>query len=365
MTIVQDKTQLSNDTRDLCDNRINQIITWLSNLTPLQDHIDWQLSVASSDASFRRYFRVASNVPAPISFIVMDAPPEHENCLPFIDIANRLEAVGLSSPKILAQDLDQGFLLLSDLGTDTLLPHLNLDTAHGYYLSAINSLLTLQTTKTEGLAVYDEALLMREMQLFPTWYVETHCQATLTNIEKAQLDDIMALLVKNALGQPQVFVHRDFHSRNLMLPTIDNLAAGNTALGILDFQDAVIGPITYDLVSLLKDAYIEWDEELVLDWTVRYWEQARNKGVGGKEGISTSFGDFYRDFEWMGLQRHLKVLGIFARLNHRDGKAAYLNDIPLVLSYVYKVCERYNAFKPLIAILDRVTDKQREVTLTF
>ncbi len=187
---------------------------------------------------------------------------------------------------------------------------------------------------------YDEALLSRELRLFPDWYLERHLQISLSSGEKAELEGVFQRILRNSLAQPKVFVHRDYHSRNLMLTKPNP--------GILDFQDAVYGPISYDLVSLFKDAYICWDEERVLDWLIRYWEQARKLGLP----VPADFSDFYRDFEWMGVQRHLKVLGIFARLNYRDGKSAYLADMPLVEDYLRKACGRYKELDPLLMLLD-------------
>jgi len=257
-------------------------------------------------------------------------------------------------PKVLAQDLAQGFLLLSDLGDVTYLSQLNDDTAPRLYHDANMALIKLQLASTpDVLPNYDEALLTREMQLFPDWYVGKHLNVVLDEKQQNDLHKVFGLLNQNILAQGQVYVHRDYHSRNLMVCD-DNP-------GVLDFQDAVYGAITYDLVSLLKDAYISWDEEQIIDWLVRYWQVAKKQGLP----VSADFSEFYRDFEYMGAQRHIKVLGIFARLYHRDGKDGYLKDMPLVLEYLRKACERYIELKPLLRLLDALENKQAQVGYTF
>jgi hypothetical protein len=254
-------------------------------------------------------------------------------------------------PAVLAQDLTQGFLLLSDLGSTTYLhalnEALNEDTENAgdkidfLYHDAVAALLKIQLASKPGvLPEYDEALLLKELNLFPDWYLGRHLHVTPNLQQKGELERIFRKIVDNNLAQPKVFVHRDYHSRNLMVTSPNP--------GVLDFQDAAYGPITYDPVSLFKDAYIRWDEERILDWLIRYWEQARKLGLPVAQG----FGDFYRDFEWMGVQRHIKVLGIFARLNYRDGKSSYLADLPLVESYLRKACERYRELGPLLTLLD-------------
>ena len=298
------------------DNRQQQLETWLS--TALKS-AKFTLTTASADASFRRYFRVHV---ADKTLIAMDAPPTHESCAPFVQVAQLLAEAGLNAPKVLAQDLAQGFLLLSDLGDDTYLSKLNDKTAPELYKNATDALIKMQGISVTGvLPNYDAAMLGREMQLFPDWYVTQHLKTTLTPEQQVVLNNTFKLLSESILAQGQVFVHRDYHSRNLMLTAENNP-------GILDFQDAVYGAISYDLVSLLKDAYIGWDEEQVIDWAVRYWQPAKKAGLP----IPDDFSEFYRDFEWMGAQRHIKVLGIFARLSHRDGKHNYLNDMPIVMT---------------------------------
>ena len=284
----------------------------------------------------------------------MDAPPEHEDCRPFVHVAELFGAAGVNVPKVLAQDLEQGFLLLTDLGSTTYLSALDDSNADHLYRAANEALVKIQLASKNGvLPIYDEALLTREMQLFPDWYVARHLGISLTDAQQRVLQQTFELLNRNILAQGQVFVHRDYHSRNLMV------CADNP--GILDFQDAVTGAITYDLVSLLKDAYIHWEEERVLDWAIRYWEQARKAGLP----VPADFGEFYRDFEWMGAQRQIKVLGIFARLYHRDGKDGYLKDMPLVMSYLRKTCERYIALKPMLRLLDELENRQSQTGLTF
>jgi len=306
---------------------------------------------ASEDASFRRYFRVSEGGR---SWIVMDAPPEREDCRPFVRVARLMREAGLNVPEILAEDLARGLLLLSDLGTTTYLRALNPENADRLFRDAIDALLAWQQASREDvLPPYDEALLQREMQLFPDWYIGRHLGMTLDAVQRDALACVMALLAKSALAQPRVYVHRDYMPRNLMVSEPNP--------GILDFQDAVFGPITYDLVSLFRDAFVSWDEERVLDWAARYWEKAKRRGLP----VAADFAAFYRDFEWMGLQRHLKVLGIFARIRYRDGKPGYLEDTPRFLRYARAVCERYAALAPLLAVLDRIEHRQPSVGLSF
>ena len=331
------------------DNRQQQLETWLS--TALKS-AKFTLTTASADASFRRYFRVHV---ADKTLIAMDAPPTHESCAPFVQVAQLLAEAGLNAPKVLAQDLAQGFLLLRDLGDDTYLSKLNTETAPELYKNATDALIKMQGISVTGiLPNYDAAMLSREMQLFPDWYVAQHLKASLTPEQQVVLNNTFKLLNENILAQGQVFVHRDYHSRNLMLTAENNP-------GILDFQDAVYGAISYDLVSLLKDAYIGWDEEQVIDWAVRYWQPAKKAGLP----IPDDFSEFYRNFEWMGAQRHIKVLGIFARLSHRDGKHNYLNDMPIVMAYLRKVCERYVELRPMLRLLNQLEQSQPQVGYTF
>lgn len=337
------------------DLRLTQLKEWLAD-TPAVQVLPESIRPASSDASFRRYFRVDGQDGAITStYIAMDAPPPHEDVRPFIHVAEVFGETGVSVPKVLAQDAERGFLLLSDLGSTTYLHQLDHDSAHKLYLDAIDALVLIQAqSKPDVLPEYDRALLQRELMLFPDWYVGKHLGIALSDKQTEVLNKVFDALLANNLAQPQVYVHRDYHSRNLMV-----MPQGNP--GILDFQDAVYGPITYDLVSLLRDAYIQWDEEMVLDWAIRYWERAKRAGLPVNPDIDA----FYRDFEFMGLQRHLKVLGIFARLYHRDGKDAYLKDLPLVMEYTRKAAGRYNTLAPLIRLLDELEDKAPSVGYTF
>jgi len=328
--------------------RQQQIKTWLHSKFP--DSL-FDISPASADASFRRYFRATF---VDRTLIVMDAPPQHEDCRPFIHVAQLFGAAGVHVPQVLAQDLEQGFLLLTDLGNTTYLQALNTSNAHELYGAATDALITIQLASREfELPLYDKALLIREMYLFPEWYVTKHLQVRLDEKQNAALETVFQRILQNNLAQPRVFVHRDYHSRNLMI------SAPNP--GILDFQDAVYGPITYDLASLFKDAYINWEEAEVLDWLIRYWEKARKSRLP----VHSDFSDFFRDYEWMGVQRHLKILGIFARLYHRDNKNGYLKDLPLVMDYLRRACERYVDLKPLLHILDILEKKQPVVGYAF
>ncbi|MEO8418418.1 MAG: phosphotransferase [Methylophilaceae bacterium] len=333
-------------------SRQQQLHDWLNKVLA---GAPFSLTPASADASFRRYFRVALN---DHTLIAMDAPPPQENCVPFVHVSEVFAKAGLNVPHVLEQDMAQGFLLLSDLGDTTFLMALNQadmkDKAGDLYRDAYMALIKMQLASRQGVFPdYDEALLMREMQLFPEWYVAKHLQLELNEAQKAVLQKTFALLNSNILKQAQVYVHRDYHSRNLMVCDVNP--------GILDFQDAVYGAITYDLVSLLKDAYIYWEEDQVLDWAVRYWQAARKAHLP----VPQDFAVFYRDFEWMGAQRHLKVLGIFARLYYRDGKEGYLKDMPLVMDYLRRTCARYIELKPLLRLLDELQDFKPAVGYTF
>ena len=325
----------------------------------LQGWIETQLHVsplalerASSDASFRRYFRVRT--PSQ-SLIAVDAPPAHEDCGAFVRVASLMAAAGLNVPRVIAQDLARGFLLLSDLGTAGYLQALNPATADRLFRDAIDALLRWQLASKPGvLPPYDRALLARELALFPQWYVRRHRGIELDAGQVNALEAMFALILHNNLAQPAVYVHRDYMPRNLMVCEPNP--------GVLDFQDAVYGPITYDLASLFKDAFLSWDEERILDWTARYWEKARRAGLP----VASDFADFYRDFEWMGLQRHLKVLGIFARLHYRDGKSGYLDDTPRFAGYVRAVAARYGTLRPLLKLFDEIEGStQARVSYTF
>ena len=316
-------------------DRYELLKEWLASVLDSQP---FELSPASSDASFRRYWRV--NLPGS-SLIAMDAPPAHEDCGRYADLSRRFRAIGINTPEIHAEDRRQGFLLISDLGHRVYLSHLDADSADRLYGDALGALATIQARgPLEGLPRYDAAFLHRELGLFREWFLEAHLGLSLTAEEAAELARVCDLLVESALEQPQVCVHRDYHSRNLML-----MERGNP--GVLDFQDAVVGPVTYDLVSLLRDCYIAWPPERVRDWALGYRQLARQTGV-----LSEVEPDrFLRWFDWMGLQRHLKVCGIFARLNLRDGKPHYLSDIPLTLDYLLEVAAAYPELHGLFRLL--------------
>ncbi len=333
--------------------RQQDILTWLAGIWPASR---FALAPASSDASFRRYFRVTRD--DNITLIVMDAPPEHVGVRRWLAVQKLLHEAGVHVPQVLEQDLAQGFLLLSDLGGTTYLQQLTIETAPSLYGDAFTALLALQhIARPADLPDYDSVLLRRELELFPEWFLGTHHQLTLSDSERAGLTSVFDRIIERNLAEPRVFVHRDFHSRNLMRVHSESLLNP----GVIDFQDAVWGPVSYDAVSLLKDAYILWDEERALDWLIRYWERARAAGIP----VRADFSEFYADYEWMGMQRHLKILGIFARLHHRDGKEGYLKELPRVSHYVRKVGERYAALRPLLRLLDRVEARQPAVGYTF
>lgn len=320
------------------DQRLAALKRWLAG--PLGGP-DFSVAPASADASFRRYFRVA--LADSRSFIAMDAPPEHEDGAAFVHVARLLRAAGVNAPEVHAQDLAQGFLLLADLGRVTYLDALN-DASAGELMSdAIAALVKWQlATRPDELPPYDEALLRRELGLFPDWYVGRHLGREFSAAQRAAWDRLCAALVASALAQPAVYVHRDYMPRNLMRCEPNP--------GVLDFQDAVIGPITYDIASLLRDAFLSWDEARVLDWSARYWEGARRARLP----VDADFAEFRRSLEWMGLQRHLKVLGIFARLTYRDGKPKYLADTPRFLGYARAAAARYAPLAPLARLLDEL-----------
>jgi aminoglycoside/choline kinase family phosphotransferase len=326
----------------MTDSRLNTLRSWLKALQP-----SWQLDLhtltpASADASFRRYFRIESKIPDFGTLIVMDAPPQYEPLDAFIKVDLLLSDAGLNVPKILEKNIVEGFLLLNDLGTKTYLAELTPESADHLYQDATHALVQMQlASKPNVLPSYDEVLLKRELDLFPEWYLKKHLHIQLNAQQQAQLNQSFEFIIENNLTQAKVYVHRDYHSRNLMVAEKNNP-------GVIDFQDAVYGPITYDAASLWRDAYIAWPEERVIDWVIKFWEEGRKAGLP----MPDDFGQFYRDFEWTGLQRHLKVLGIFARLFHRDGKDGYLKDIPLVLKYAIATANRYIELKPLARILE-------------
>jgi aminoglycoside/choline kinase family phosphotransferase len=322
------------------DARRAAVERWLAAL-PLIARVRFTLESASEDASFRRYWR--ARLADGRSYIVMDAPPDKEDCRPFVHVAGLLRAAGVHAPEVFAQDLASGFLLLTDLGATTYLQALGAQNATQLFADATDALIRWQlATRAGELPPYDEALLRREMSLFPEWYVAKHLKKDLSGTQKEVLEKIFQMLVKSALAQPAVYVHRDYMPRNLMVCEPNP--------GVLDFQDAVLGPISYDVVSLFRDAFISWEEQQVLDWSVRYWEKAKK----AKLPVHADFADFWQAFEWMGLQRHLKVLGIFARIHYRDGKSQYLQDTPRFLGYARSVATRYGALAPLARLLDEV-----------
>ncbi len=310
------------------------------------------LQPASADASFRRYLRIGATDG---SLIIMDAPPPQEDVRPFVQVAQAIREAGLNGPQVLECDAEQGFLLLSDLGTELYLGALQAaDAARADALmrDAIAALVQWQLKLPAApLPPYDEALLARELALFPEWCVQREFGLQWGEGENSRWQKVCRLLIDSALAQPQVAVHRDWMPRNLMV------AEPNP--GILDFQDAVRGPVSYDLASLLRDAYISWDEEREIDWAVRYWSRAKRAGVPLGEDLTADFGEFWRALEWMGLQRHLKVLGIFCRLKHRDGKPAYAADLPRFFAYATKVVTRYAPLRPLLSLIEPMSGLKR------
>ena len=324
------------------DKRLALIHDWLA---PTLGRKDFSLTPASADASFRRYFRVRCDQQA---YIVMDAPPEQEDCRPFIAISALFSQLGLNVPQVRAQDLEQGLLLLDDLGERLYLSELNDETADGLYADAMQALLALQSAparvvQAAALPAYDRTLLLTEMNLFRDWYLQHHLGLSLSESEQAILDSLFCFLADSALSQPSVIVHRDYHSRNLMICDPNP--------GILDFQDAVIGAPTYDLVSLLRDCYIVWPLERVQGWVEYYFNQAQAAGI---LPTTVSLTQFMRWFDLMGIQRHLKASGIFARLNHRDHKPGYLDDIPRTLDYIRRVGAAYPELNDFLQLLDRL-----------
>jgi len=330
------------------DVRLDELQQWVSGALGVP-HVE--LERASEDASFRRYFRIRI---ANRSWIAMDAPPEREDCRPFVKVAQLLRDAGVHAPDVIAQDIGRGFLLLSDLGTTTYLEALDETTADALFEDAIGALIKWQLASKPGiLPPYDEALLRRELELFPEWYMGRHLGAAPDAAQRSALDALFAKLVAASLAQPGVYVHRDYMPRNLMVSEPNP--------GVLDFQDAVFGPITYDVVSLFRDAFVSWPEERVLHWSARYWERAKKAGLP----VRGDFGAFYRDFEWMGLQRHLKILGIFARIHYRDGKPRYLDDTPRFLAYARPVAQRYAELAPLAKLLDALEARSAGPAYTF
>lgn len=325
-----------------------QFEAWLAGLSAAHQLQRASLRSASADASFRRYLRIDG---AAGSLVIMDAPPDKEDSKPFVKVARLMQAAGLRVPEVLAWDEAHGFLLLTDLGSHTMMQVIDPAAAPplDLYLNAVDVLVQWQLASQAGvLPAYDEALLRRELGLFPQWYVAQHRNTTLDAAQRATLDAAFDCIVQNNLRWPSVYVHRDFMPRNLMAAAHAALPA--SSLGVLDFQDAVYGPITYDIASLMRDAFLSWEEDFCLDVTIRYWEKARKAGLP----VGDDFGEFYRGVEWMGLQRHLKVAGIFARLTLRDGKPQYLADTPRFIQYIRATCARYRELKPLLRLVEQI-----------
>ncbi len=354
------------------------------------------LRLASADASFRRYFRIDQGAG---SCIIMDAPPAQEDCAPFVKVAGLMAQAELNAPRVLAWDQAQGFMLLSDLGSQTMMDVIkqqgsldivpqNGQLIHQLYMDAVDALIQWQlSSRPDVLPAYDDALLSRELALFPDWYITQHRGIAVDIALQEKLAGFFAQIKDsnlNSLGGARVFVHRDFMPRNLMAPTLvasrttlppggADFARGGPslqsmaptlpaqALGVLDFQDAVYGPITYDIASLMRDAFLSWDEEFVIDITIRYWQKARKAGLP----VGDDFGEFYRAVEWMGLQRHLKILGIFARLTLRDGKPQYLADTPRFIKYARSTASRYRQLGPLMVLLDEIEGNETRIGYTF
>jgi aminoglycoside/choline kinase family phosphotransferase len=317
------------------------------------------LRLASADASFRRYLRLDSNYSTyGPTLIVMDAPPDKEDSAPFVKVATLLQQAGIHCPQVLEWSQAQGFMLLSDLGDQTMMQRIDpagpppLDV----YLQAVDALIAWQKASQPGvLPPYDHALLRREMDLFPQWYVAQQRQVALDAAQSQVLNQAFETIMANNLSWPSVYVHRDFMPRNLM----DSGRA--QPLGVLDFQDAVYGPITYDIASLMRDAFLSWEEDFCLDVTIRYWQKARAAGLP----VGDDFGEFYRAVEWMGLQRHIKIAGIFARLTLRDGKPKYLADTPRFIGYIRATCGRYRELKPLLRLVERIEGVEPPQAFSF
>ncbi|GAB2904276.1 phosphotransferase [Paraburkholderia jirisanensis] len=352
------------------DSRLELLTAWL--LSHAERHgLDLAtLAPASADASFRRYFRLgrradglndsaiaadasAASSAAAATLIAVDAPPP-EKCREFVQVAELLQAAGVHVPRVLEVDFEAGFMLVTDLGSQPYIHALNQDNARPLMRDALDALIRWQLSSREDvLPPFDEAFLRREMELMPEWFITRHLGREVDTATRGLLDRTFALLVASARAQPQVFMLRDFMPRNLMV------ASPNP--GVLDFQDAVYGPITYDVASLLRDAFISWDEEFELDCFVYYWERAKKAGLP----VDADFGAFYRQLEWMGLQRHIKVLGLFCRIYYRDGKPHYLQDLPRFIGYARKVAARYQPLAPFAKLLDDLEGRAIEVGYTF
>jgi aminoglycoside/choline kinase family phosphotransferase len=344
------------------DPQRQQLFTdWLDRLAGPQALVPASLRIASADASFRRYLRIDTTTGD--TRIVMDAPPDKENCQPFVHVAGLMQAAGLRAPEVLDWQREHGFMLLTDLGDRTMMSAIDAERPEanqGLYLQAVDTLVQWQRASRPGeLPPYDEALLRRELSLFPDWYLAQHKGVAVEGKLRETLDKTFDLIVQRNLAAPSVYVHRDFMPRNLMMPF------QSEQLGVLDFQDAVYGPVSYDIASLMRDAFLSWDEDFVLDITVRYWEKARQAGLMDFEDWHADFGAFYRAVEWMGLQRHLKVAGIFARLTLRDGKPKYLADAPRFIAYIRATASRYRELTPLLRLVDQVEGTTPQVGFAY
>ena len=343
-------------------HRASHFQAWLEKVAQRFSLDSASVRLASADASFRRYLRVNTTHDAMgPTLIIMDAPPDKENSQPFVTIATLLKEAGIRSPQVLDWDEPQGFMLLTDLGSRTMMqvmdptrpPPLDL------YMQAIDALIAWQLASREGvLPPYDYALLRREIDLFPQWYLKEHRHVTLTEKQSQVMESAFEAIIASNLRWPSVYVHRDFMPRNLMVAD-DVPSLG--ALGVLDFQDAVYGPITYDIASLMRDAFLSWNEDFCLDVTIRYWDKARKVGLP----VGDDFGEFYRGVEWMGLQRHLKIAGIFARLTLRDGKPKYLADTPRFIGYIRATCDRYIELKPLLRLIEDIEGIVQPINLAY
>lgn len=339
------------------DLRYQQLVIWLRSLECHHNlHLD-TLRPASGDASFRRYFRLNADQ---TTLIVMDAPPDKEDIVAFVDITHRLAAQQLKVPTIIASNMEQGFLLLSDLGEDNFYHALHKGLDHQriqtIYRGAIQSLVQLQQADSTGLPLYDQTRMLEELQVFEEWFVAQHCQITLTEQEHKALSTCFTVLVADNANVAHVVVHRDYHTPNLMMPTDDTLCPG-----IIDYQDAVMGPITYDLASLVMDARYTWSEEQQLDWAIRYWQAAIHADLP----ISRDFAQFHRAYEWMSVQRNLRILGVFCRLSLRDSKHWYLEHLPRLQAYIRQVTSRYEALSPIRKLLDRIEGRQTVLGVTL
>ncbi|HLS43064.1 MAG TPA: phosphotransferase [Paenalcaligenes sp.] len=338
-------------------SRYEQMLDWLKRLA-IADTLQFDtIAPASSDASFRQYYRIATTGQP---LIIMDAPPHQENNAAFVDITRRLAAVELNVPDIVATDIEQGFMLLSDLGQNNyyhaIQQGLSNAELQALYRSAIQSLVQLQTADHQGLSVYDAPRMLDELSLFEQWYVNQYCNTSFSDAERNSLTQCFELLVADNVSVAQVLVHRDFHSPNLMMPTDASLKPG-----IIDYQDAVIGPITYDIASMVMDARHTWEEDQQLDWAIRYWQAA----IHAKLPVSTDFAEFHRSYEWMSVQRNLRILGVFARLSIRDNKDQYLAHIPRVCAYLRMVVSRYEELSPIRKLLDRLEGRVTVLGVTL